>query len=135
MILADTTFVIDLLRNRHNVKKIQEIIKDEPIGLSLLSIGELYTGLHYTQMKLGLDSFIQKEKDLQKILTRFEIFELNEAIMILAGKTSAIQLIDGNPIAMVDLIIGATAKYYCVDSILTRNLKHFSCWNLNLIDY
>ncbi|UYP44172.1 hypothetical protein NEF87_000457 [Candidatus Lokiarchaeum ossiferum] len=135
MILADTTFVIDLLRSRHNVTTLQKKMKDETIGLSLLSISELYTGLYYTKNKLGDEVFTKKEGILQKVLSHFEIFELNEAIMVLAGKKRAAQIVAGNPIDLVDLIIGASAKYFCADAILTRNISHFNCWNINILDY
>ena len=135
MLLADTTFVIDLLRNRHNVSEVQKRHENENIGLSLLSISELYTGLYYTQQKLGEEIFNQKLKDLQNILLNFDIMDSNEVIMVFAGEMRANQLMKGNTIDMVDLIIGATSKFYHVSSIITRNIAHFECWKIPLIDY
>ena len=135
MLLADTTFVVDLLRNRHNVKKVQKNYESENIGLSVISISELYTGLYYTQQKLGEEIFNKKLKDLQKILLNFDIMELNEEIMAFAGEMRALQLLKGKTIDMMDLIIGATGKFYHVGSIITRNTAHFECWKIPLVDY
>ena len=135
MLLADTTFVIDLLRNRHNVREVQKDYGSENIGLSLISISELYTGLYYTQQKLREEIFSEKLKDLQNILLNFDIMELNEDIMVFAGEMRAKQLLKGVTIDMMDLIIGATGKFYHVNSILTRNTTHFECWQISLVDY
>ncbi len=135
MILADTTFIIDLLRNRHDVEQIKEDFGNKNIAVSLISISEIYTGLYYTKSKLGEESFKKKLKEIQNILLNFEILELNEEIMISAGKMSANRLLKGKPIDMVDLVIGAIGKFYNVKSIITRNIKHFECWGINLVNY
>lgn len=135
MILADTTFIIDLLRNRHDVKQIKENFENENIALSLISISEIYTGLYYTKSKLGEESFKKKLKDVQNTLLNYEILEMNEEIMIYAGKMSANRILKGNPIDMVDLVIGATGKFYNVKSIITRNIKHFECWGIKIVNY
>ena len=135
MILTDTTFIIDLLRNRHDIDHIKENFENENIALSLISIGEIYTGLYYTKSKLGEKSFKKKLKEVQNILLNFDILELNENIMICAGEMSANRLLKGKPIDMVDLIIGATGNFYNVKSIITRNIKHFDCWGIHLVNY
>lgn len=135
MILTDTTFIIDLLRNRHDVEQIKDDFENKNFALSLISISEIYTGLHYTKLKLGEETFKKKLKGVQKILLNFDILELNEEIMISAGKMRANRLSKGKPIDMVDLIIGATGKFYNTESIITRNIKHFECWGINLVEY
>ncbi|MHA1919073.1 MAG: type II toxin-antitoxin system VapC family toxin, partial [Promethearchaeota archaeon] len=127
MILADTTFVIDLLRNRYNVKKIKVGLENVNIALSMISISEIYTGLYYSKSVLGEKLFKKKQEDVQKILLNLDILELNENIVISAGEMRANRLLNGKPIDIVDLIIGATGKFYNVDSIITRNNKHFDC--------
>ncbi|MHA1602216.1 MAG: PIN domain-containing protein [Promethearchaeota archaeon] len=135
MILADTTFIIDLLRNRYDVDQLGEKFKNNNISLSMISISEIYTGLYYTKSKLGEKSFKRKLKEVQSILLNFDILELNEEIMIMAGKMNANRLLEGKAIDMVDLLIGATGKFYHTNSIITRNIKHFECWEINLVNY
>lgn len=135
MILTDTTFIIDLLRNRNDVEKIKDDFENENIALSLISISEIYTGLYYTKSKLGEKLFKVKLNEVQNILLNIDILELNEEIMIFAGKMRANRLLKGEPIDMVDLVIGATGEFYNVKSIITRNIKHFECWGIHLVSY
>lgn len=135
MIIADTTFVIDLLRNRGNVSHVQKNILQDSIGLSLISISELFTGLFYTKRKLGEAVFLKKSKELKSVLLSFDILSLNEAIMELSGQMRGILLYQGAKIDLIDLIIGATAKYYNAKSIITRNRLHFTCWELPILEY
>ncbi|MHA1646530.1 MAG: hypothetical protein ACTSVL_03060, partial [Promethearchaeota archaeon] len=83
----------------------------------------------------GEKSFKRKLKEVQSILLNFDILELNEEIMIMAGKMNANRLLEGKAIDMVDLLIGATGKFYHANSIITRNIKHFECWEINLVNY
>ncbi|MHA1672928.1 MAG: type II toxin-antitoxin system VapC family toxin [Promethearchaeota archaeon] len=135
MILADSTLVIDLLRQRHGVKDILKQYQQTSLAISLISIAELYTGLHYTQKKLGNKIFEQKKKELESTLAQFEILELNADIMILAGKIRAQRLLEGIPIDSSDLIIGATGFFFHATGIMTRNTPHFECWQIPIIKY
>ncbi len=135
MILADSTLVIDLLRQRHGVQDILKQYQQSYLAISLISIAELYTGLHYTRKKLGNKIFEQKKKELESTFAQFEILELNADIMMLAGKMRAQRLLEGNPIDLGDLIIGATGFFFHATGIMTRNIPHFECWQIPIVKY
>jgi len=79
--------------------------------------------------------FKKKLKDIQNILLKFDMLEINEEIMIAASEMSAMRFLKGKPIDMGDLIIGATGNIYNVKMIITRNNKHFECWGIHLVNY
>lgn len=135
MLLADINFVIDLLRKKYDLKDLKDKVEKEIISISLITLSELYTGLHYIKSKLGENTYRKKEFELRAALLTFDILKLNAQIMESAGSMRRTRLAEGKTIDLVDLIIGATALFYDAKAIISRNFSHFNCWELPIIQY
>lgn len=119
--ILDTTFLIDLLRNKAEaVEKLKTIQrKNIPISITTPSIVEIYTGLQHTK---------KTENEKKKILEVLEsqiIHNLDKESAEKAGEINGNLIKKGETINIVDSMIAGIA-YKNNEPILTRNIKHFS---------
>lgn len=117
-ICLDTVFLVDLLNNKtYAVEFIKEIELKSEIGISIITIFELYHGayLHKNNRQLDL---------IDKLQSKLNIINLSSEIVKEAGRISALLEKTGQIMEFKDILIGISAKIngYCIK---TKNIKHF----------
>lgn len=120
--LVDTDWVIDHLHGREQVVRRLEELEGEGIGLSVVSLAELYEGVFYSTAPQD------NEQVLQDFLYGVEILTLNDDICRLFAQERGRLRAAGMIIGDFDLLIGATAICYDL-TLLTNNRRHFERLN------
>ena len=117
--LADTDWVIDYMNGVPQVvDRIDELLP-QGIGLSIISLAELYDGVY------GAANPRSAEQGLQSFLDGLdEIVPLEEPVCRIFAKERVRLRKAGNRIEDLDLLIGSTAIYHGL-TLLTNNRRHF----------
>jgi len=120
-VILDTDFIINLLRNDIGAKnKLQQLIADSrPLIIAAPTLFELYGGIERSSKPE------QEKKKVITVLQTMTIFSLDEQSSIKAGEIDGSLLNKGITIDPVDSMIAGIALRNG-ETILTRNLKHFS---------
>lgn len=120
MVCLDTSFIIDLLKGRSNVKDMMNRLEKGSKAVAVVSptIMELVTGAN-------LSSKISKEKErIIEFLSGLLIFDFDKKSAFIAGDIEADLLKKGERIETEDIMIGAIVKNNN-EILLTGNRKHF----------
>ena len=126
--LVDTDWAIDHLHRVSPVVLRLEELASEGLGLSIISLAELYDGV------LGSGNPQRDEQFLGMFLSAVEVVHLDESICldIFAGERGRLRAA-GTLISDFDLLIGATAIRHNL-TLLTNNRRHFERMpDLNII--
>lgn len=129
MQLADTSFLVDLVRRDPGALKRYEAFEEQGIALSTTAI---------TAMELYKGAYISgNSKNLVKVRTLLELFivlPVDETIYEAFGRIAAVLCISGNPIGDFDEVIAAVAL--CNDGeIITRDRHFETVRGLTIIPY
>ena len=116
--LIDTDWVIDQLAGIEKVTKKLEELAPQGLGLSVVSLAELYEGIYFS------NNPYENEKVLKKFLEIVSILEVNEGICKIFGKERGRLRRKGILISDFDLLIASTCLYYEL-TLLTNNVRHF----------
>lgn len=119
--ILDTSFVIDLMDNEENAaKKYHELLRrGEPQKLTVVTLFEIYSGIIQCTMP-------EEEKNkVQKIVAGQILLHLDPNAAKMAGKIDGESSIKGQKIEPTDSMIAGIALIK-KDTLLTRNVKHFS---------
>ena len=117
--LIDTDWVIHHLNNNVGVTNRLNRLWANGIGLSIISLAELYQGVFYSR---DPDS---QERALSEFLSDIEVIPIDDATCrIFAIERGRLKL-SGTGIGDMDLLIGATAIRHGL-TLLTNNRRHFS---------
>ena len=116
--LVDTDWTIDYLRRVDRTVKRLEELRPDGIGLSVVSLAELYEGIARSKDP-GTD-----EKALDIFLGSVEVIPLDDAACRIFGEQRARLRAAGSLIGNLDLLIGATAISKGL-TLLTNNTRHF----------
>ena len=116
--LVDTDWVIDHLHGRAQVVRRLEELAPEGIGLSILSLAELYEGVYSSTIPQD------NENALQDFLGGFDVLPLDDAICRIFAQERGRLRAAGMLIGDFDLLIGATAIHHGL-ALLTNNRRHF----------
>ena len=116
--LVDTDWVIDHLHGRAEVARRLEELAPEGIGLSILSLAELYEGVYSSTTPQD------NEKALQGFLGAVDVLTLDDGICRIFAQERGRLRAAGMLIGDFDLLIGATAIRYGL-ALLTNNRRHF----------
>ncbi len=125
MILIDTNGIIDVMRGRPGIKHCLEKYEGELVGISAITIQELYVGAGYIRKSRGDALFETEKQKIKDILADYKIFEITRAILELAGLKKGELRAQGFTFDVQDIIIGATAEQISAEKILTRDRDHF----------
>ncbi|HAB52662.1 MAG TPA: PIN domain nuclease [Ignavibacteriales bacterium] len=133
MKLLDSTFLIDLLRNKKDAyNKLNELSNEIALFITTISIFELAIGI---QLDKNVDK-IKKFSELSKFLAAFEVLNLDADSAIVSGKLKGDLISQGEDIDTRDCLIAGIAINNKVDTIITKNKKHFERINgLKVEDY
>ena len=114
----DTDWVIDYLHKAdRTVRRLEELFTDG-VGLSIISLAELYDGLAVSK---NPDTDAEA---LQLLLEAVELVPLDEAACRVFGEERARLRGQGIKIGDMDILIGATAISNNL-TLLTHNRRHF----------
>lgn len=112
-VLIDSSVIIDHLRNYGRIKETKFVLtykKCEEIYFSLITIGEIFSGLSASKM----------EKQIRDIFSLGHVIELNTFLMEKAGEIRR-----ETKISLIDAIISASALELNLP-VATLNIKDFS---------
>ena len=126
--LADTNWVIDYMNGMPQVVDRFDELSPQGIGLSIISLAELYDGVY------GAANPQSAEQGLQRFLDGLdEIVPLEEPVCRIFAIERVRLRRAGNRIEDLDLLIGSTAIHHGL-TLLTNNRRHFErMQGLNLI--
>ena len=116
--LMDTDWAIDYLNDREPVASRIEELREEGVGVSIISIAELYEGVHFSKEPET------SEKRLLGFLSGVAILGIDEAICRMFGKERGKLRRKGLLIGDFDLLIASTSLYYGIP-LCTNNRKHY----------
>ena len=116
--LVDTDWAIHYLHGRQDIMDRLEVLKHEGLGLSIISLAELYEGIYYSRNPA------QNEQGLRDFLQGVDIIGLDEEAAKIFGRERGRLRAVGMMIGDFDLLIGATALQYDL-TLLTNNRQHF----------
>ena len=117
--LIDTDWSIDYLNEIQRVKARVDQLKPEGIGISIISIAELYDGV------VGATDPERSERELLEFLAQgITPVELDTATCRLFAQERSRLRRAGTPIGDFDLMIGATAVRHDL-TLLSNNRRHF----------
>ncbi len=116
--LVDTDWVIDHLHGRARVVKRLEELAPGGIGLSILSLAELYEGVYSSTAPQD------NERALQDFLGGVDVLTLDDGICRIFAQERGRLRAAGMLIGDLDLLIGATALHHGL-TLLTNNRRHF----------
>ena len=116
--LVETDWAVHWLRGREEILDKLSELQAYGIGLSAISLAELYTGIYYSvdpdKARIGLDDF----------LSFVTVLGVNREICQIFGKENARLRKDGRMIGDFDLLIAATCLHHGL-KLLTNNRRHF----------
>lgn len=120
MVCLDTSFIIDLIRGKEEVRLLKEGLdkSSESVVIPTPSVIELIKGL-----KIGNVSEREEEK-VNELIYSLTILNLDRESAILAGNIEGDLINKGLKIDIEDVMIAAIAITN-EDKLLTRNIKHF----------
>ncbi len=116
--LIDTDWVIDFLNDKEPVASKIEELREEGVGVSIISLAELYEGVYYSR------SPETSERKLLGFLSGVAILEIDEEICKMFGKERGKLRKKGLLIGDFDLPIGSISLYYGIP-LCTNNRKHY----------
>jgi len=116
--LLDTDWVIHYLHGNPAVIERLDNARNEGIGLSMVSLGELYEGVFYSLDPEG------SEKDLVEFLRGVELIELDDGVCRIFGRERGRLRQSRKLMGDFDLLIAASALRHNL-TLLTNNGRHF----------
>ncbi len=131
MILADTSFIIDILRGNKEAKKLQEryTATNQSTVISTISLYELFIGVSKAEFPN------EEEEKINKLLNRLLTTEFDEMSAKEAGSIYVNLKHRGELIGSIDILLAGIAKSSGIP-IITRNDDHFKrIQGLDVITY
>src|SRR5437867_3030755 len=116
--LVDTDWAIHYMNGQPDIVRRLAELQPEGIGLSVVSLAELWEGVYYSRDPVG------SEQGLRDFLRTVSVFPLDEEVCRRFGKERGRLRAMHNLIGDFDLLIGATALRHGV-AVLTNNRRHF----------
>ena len=116
--LIDTDWVIDHMHGRRRVISRLEELAPYGLGLSIISLAELYEGVFYSTNPQS------EERAMLDFLPAVEVIPLDDQICRLFARERGRLRSTGAIIGDLDILIGATALRHDL-TLLTNNRRHF----------
>ena len=116
--LIDTDWAIDYLNDREPVASRIEELRQEGVGVSVISLAELYEGVYFSKDPET------SEKRLLGFLSGVAILGIDEGICRMFGKEKGNLRRKGLLIGDFDLLIASTSLYYGIP-LCTNNRRHY----------
>jgi len=116
--LVDTDWAVQYLRGDAGIVGRLEGLKLEGLGLSVISLAELYEGVFSSRDPRA------SEEGLNNFLRRVVLIGIDEEICRLFGRARGRLRAGGKVVGDFDLLIGSTALRHDL-TVLTNNRRHF----------
>ncbi|MDE2668570.1 MAG: type II toxin-antitoxin system VapC family toxin [Chloroflexota bacterium] len=116
--LVDTDWAIHYSRGHEPVRRRLGELRAQGLGLSIVSLAELYEGVERSTNPLA------DETAVQDFLALVELVGLDAETARIFGRERARLRVAGTPLDGLDLLIGATALRHDL-TLLTNNRRHF----------
>ena len=130
MACLDTSFLVDLIRGKEQIKTLlEELIKRKQIiTIASPSLMELMSSASLNQKR-------DEKKEIIDILSSMSVLSLDAESAIKAGEIEAKLIISGETIPSTDIMIAAIAMQNN-ETLVTKNKKHFSrIKGIEVVDY
>lgn len=122
MILLDTTFLIDLLKQRKQaVDKANELSDRDSLATTYVNVYELMLGV-YSLEEIDHD---KKLRDAEVLMDRLQILKLDKNSAIRSAKIGGSLSLKGSIIGDTDNMIAGIALSNGINIIVTRDRRHF----------
>lgn len=121
MICADTSFIIDYLREDPRAGEKMKEIEDNQLAITVITSFELYFGI----FKGKTVKHEQRLRDIEKIFSRLIILPMTHESAINAAQILGRLYAIGKPINTLDCFIGAISLAHGCSEILTHNKSHY----------
>ena len=122
MILLDTSFLIDLLRERKNaINKAVELVNRDKLSTTYVNIYELLIGIY---SKEGVDNEKRLET-VENLTEKLEILTLEKHSTIKSAKIGGELMLKGRIVGDTDNMIAGIALSNGINTIVTRDKEHF----------
>ncbi|MFX0013698.1 MAG: type II toxin-antitoxin system VapC family toxin [Promethearchaeota archaeon] len=126
MILVDSTFLIDALRKKPNVRKFLQKNPTEILFTTEINVFELYLGLHSSKiLEKEVALFAKRKQPLEELITKFQVLSFRRGEAIESAKILGKLYRSGKPIEFRDGLIAGIAIANGIKKVLTRNTDHF----------
>ena len=116
--LLDTDWVIDYFNDKEPTSSKIEELRDEGIGISIISLAELYEGV------LNSKNPESSENLLLEFMSEVSVMELDEGICRIFGELRGKLRKKSLLIDDFDIVIASTAMYHEI-TLCTNNRKHY----------
>jgi len=116
--LVETDWAVYYLRGREDVVRKLHELREDGMGLSIISLAELYTGVYYSSKPR------KAKESLDNFLSFVTVLGINDGICSIFGEENVRLRKEGLTIDDFDLLIGSTCVYYGL-KLLTNNRRHF----------
>lgn len=130
MKLLDTSILVEIDRG-NSERKIEKLDSEGRHVISQVSVTEMFLGIEH-KYDSGTDEYQEMRDQLERLLSRFKIIQIDRSISVKAAKIIAELEEKGQPVDdLHDTYIAATAIKNEL-KLLTRNQKHFE--NINEVE-
>ena len=127
IILADTTFLIDALRKKDDVKQFLIKNSSETLYTTEINVFETYLGLYANKTLEKTPSLLETRKiHLEELLSKFQILPFNRTAAIESAKILGNLIRKGKKIEFRDGLIAGIEISNGIKKILTKNTDHFN---------
>ena len=116
--LLDTDWVVHCLHGVERVTARLDQLAPEGVGLSVVSMAELYQGVFFSKDPRG------NERALQEFLAGIRVIQVDDEVCRIFAQERGRLRAAGTPIGDFDLLIGATALRHGL-TLLSNNRRHF----------
>ena len=116
--LLDTDWVVHCLHGVDRVTARLDQLEPDGIGLSIVSMAELYQGVFFSTNPDG------NERALMEFLADINVIDVDDEICRIFAQERGRLKAAGTPIGDFDLLIGATALRHDL-TLLSNNRRHF----------
>jgi tRNA(fMet)-specific endonuclease VapC len=116
--LVDTDWIIDHLSGATAVTKRLAELRPAGLAVSIISLAELYEGIHYSRDP------VRSEASLQQFLAGLSVLAIDDEVCRIFGRERGRLRQQGRTIGDFDLLIAATCLRHQLQ-ICTNNRRHF----------
>lgn len=122
MILLDTSFLIDLLRQRRNaINKAVELVNRDKLATTYINIYELLIGAYSKKDA----NYGEKLKTIENLTEKIDILALEKNSTIKSAEIGGELMLKGQIIGDTDNMIAGIALANGINIVVTRDKEHF----------
>ena len=118
----DSTFIVDLLRNKPKAKQKYDEMDKDWIVTTIINLYELMSGVYLTKDK----NYEKHMSILNEFLRNINVLQLSSLSVEKASKINGELSSEGKKIDDLDILTAGICLSNGCDTILTENVKHFS---------